>query len=520
MRDELREPFTTFSIVEGGKLLNKGLTFLMAAAILVTLAAAQSDEQRSWIQNGQGEMSGEVTDRTVILQSRLTQGGKLVDGDLPGASGIGRFEISTEKDFQNARSTEWINATADDDYIIKTKVAGLRPGTCYYYRLRYGVDKQSTRLGRTCSFKTLDGPKKSSPVRFVVVTGMNYAFFHYGTDGRGRGMYSGPDKHLGYPALATMLEMKPDFFVGTGDNVYYDHPRATRARTQKELRRKWHEQFVQPRFIELFRQVPTYWQKDDHDHRFNDSDPHTPYGTPKNPKNHALAQQPSNELGIRTFWEQVPVVDPRQKEPVTYRTHRVSLDLQIWLVEGRDYRSPNKMPNGPGKTLWGKQQIAWLQRTLLKSDATFKILISPTPLVGPAIGGKRDSHANLHGFRHEADEFFAWLDKHGFLDKNFYLVNGDRHWQYHAVHPNGFEEFSCGAICDANATPVIVPGQPGSTDPQGKITHKYSQSEPSGGFLMISITPAGRSLPAQAEFSFFDERGKLNYREVETAKQP
>ena len=34
--------------------------------------------------------------------------------------------------------------------------------------------------------------------------------------------YSGPDKHLGYPALVSILKVKPDFFVGTGDNVYYD----------------------------------------------------------------------------------------------------------------------------------------------------------------------------------------------------------------------------------------------------------------------------------------------------------
>ena len=33
------------------------------------------------------------------------------------------------------------------------------------------------------------------------------------------------------PALRTMLELEPDFLVGTGDNVYYDHPARTPART-------------------------------------------------------------------------------------------------------------------------------------------------------------------------------------------------------------------------------------------------------------------------------------------------
>ena len=39
------------------------------------------------ITNGQGEMAGEVTADSVILQSRLTTGDGLVDGDVPGAPG-------------------------------------------------------------------------------------------------------------------------------------------------------------------------------------------------------------------------------------------------------------------------------------------------------------------------------------------------------------------------------------------------------------------------------------------------
>ena len=111
---------------------------------------------------------------------------------------------------------------------------------------------------------------------------MNYSFFHYTgpwwTQLSGKHPilpppYSGPDKHLGYPALESILKLQPDFFVGTGDNVYYDHPgHHGRAQTQHEMRKKHHEQYSQPRFLDLFRRVATYWLKDDHDHRFDDSD--------------------------------------------------------------------------------------------------------------------------------------------------------------------------------------------------------------------------------------------------------
>lgn len=493
--------------------------FVNAVAVLLVLTGGTISAAD--VHNGQGVMAGEVTATSVILQSRLTRGEVQVEGDLPGSRGIARFELSVAKDFSEPRLTEWMTALPRNDFIVKTRISGLTPATHYYYRLRYGIDHSNTRRTPTATFKTLAGRQGSAVVSFVVVTGMNYSFFQEGAAKFQRPSYEGHDKLLGYPALATILRMKPDFFVGTGDNVYYDHPADSRARTRAELRAKWHEQFVQQRFIKLFRQVPTYWEKDDHDHRFNDSDPHTPvlgyHAWAEDKKNPELAQQPSNVLGIEIFREQVPVVDPLEKETVTYRTHRISRELQIWLMEGRDYRSPNAMEDGPAKTLWGKMQMAWLKRTLLESDASFKILISPTPMVGPDGAKKRDSHANIGGFQHEAREFFDWLNQNGLLERNFYLICGDRHWQYHAIHPSGVEEFACGALCDANAFAAISPGEPGSTDPEGKIVHKYTQRGQSGGFLRVRIYPPAGERAAQAEFAFYDELGALLYRTVKTA---
>ena len=61
--------------------------------------------------------------------------------------------------------------------------------------------------------------------------------------------------------------------------------------------------------------------------------------------------------GQDIFRHQVPV------SPSIYRTFRWGKDLQIWLTDGRDFRSPNTMPDGPAKTIWGEQQKAWLKRT-------------------------------------------------------------------------------------------------------------------------------------------------------------
>ena len=299
---------------------------------------------------------------------------------------------------------------------------------------------------------------------------------------------------LSFARLDSQIEA--NFLIGTGDNVYYDTPQKPRAETVPQLRQKWHEQFVQPRYCDLFARVPTYWMIDDHDYRIDDGD---------NTGDHL----PSPETGRRMMLEQLPVASAHEPDTKTYRTHRVSRDLQIWFPENRMYRSPNAMKDGPAKSIWGAEQKAWLKRTIAESDATFKLLISPNPMIGPDDARKSDNHTNFGGFRHERDEFFAWLKQTG-LDSHFYLVCGDRHWQYHSIHPTRLEEFSCGALVDANSRPGRKPGDPKSTDPKGLIKQVYSQKKPSGGFLLIEAA-AHDEKPATLTFRFHDELGNVLY---------
>ena len=50
------------------------------------------------------------------------------------------------------------------------------------------------------------------------------------------------------------------------------------------------------------------------------------------------------DQGKAVFLEQVGMGER------TWRTARRGKDLQIWMVEGRDYRSQNPDPDGPAKT--------------------------------------------------------------------------------------------------------------------------------------------------------------------------
>lgn len=474
---------------------------VIALALTTWLPPASAAE----VHQAQGELAGEATATSVLLQSRLTAipGPDLdASGDIPGAAGVAAFEWSDAADFSAARRTAWLEARPEHDFIVRTRLEGLAPATTYHYRLLCGADEAAARPGPARRFRTLPAADSTAPLSFTVGSCQNYAFFMQGKDGRGGGAPEA-DRRLGYPAYAAMLALEPDFFIGSGDIVYYDHPAATAATSLEELRRKWHEQARLPRLVEFLGCTAAYWSKDDHDFRFNDADA-------------AGNRLPTAATGIDVFREQLPLLDTGDRSSPTYRTHRVHRHLQLWFTEGRDHRSPNAAPDGPEKSLWGVEQRAWLERTLLESDATWRVIVSPTPMVGPDQRGKRDSHANLGGFRHEAEQFFAWARDRG-ID-NLFVFCGDRHWQYHSIHPSGVQEFGCGALNDENAIRGVRPGTKGSTDPEGLIRQPFLYPEPTGGFLHVRVDEeAGRP---RLRIDFTDDEGKLLHAVTRRHDQP
>lgn len=450
---------------------------------------------------GQGIMVGEVTDTSAIVQVRVTQGTPLIDGDLyddgdamrdgdlPGAAA--KVTLTLMPELGDTSPIEMAQATPANDYIARAVFTGLTPGMVYHVVASMEGKSGGEIVLARATFKTHPGKKTSAPVRFTLTSCMNYDKF-VGNETKG---YQGEDRQLGYPAAEAVLKQKPDFVVYAGDVIYYD--KKPKVKTLADMRAKWHRQNNLPRMIALHAAAPGYWMKDDHDHRTNDSDASKDYF-------------PSHDLGIKTFREQVPIVGPEDDKTPTYRTFRVSKDLQVWFVEGRDYRDANKQPDGPDKTLWGKEQIAWLKKTLTESDATYRILISPTPLVGPDDGYKSDNHTNPKGFKHEGEMFKQWGKDNG-IWANTFLMCGDRHWQYHSIDPLGAHEFSCGALNDENSRMGRKPGDKKSTDPDALVTQLFTSPKPTGGFITIAVEPGEGDTKSSIGFEFYDDLGEQLY---------
>jgi len=338
---------------------------------------------------------------------------KNIQGATPGSDGNVRLKYKSPDD-EEWIELEWQAVDHERDFTQQFNLTGLSAGKEYEVVVEAkpvkGKKISASLEGR---FKTAPAPENPAEVNFIVTTGTSY---------------SDVDSDSGYKFYSSSLKLEPEFFVHTGDIVYYDGM----GKTEGMARWHWDRMYSYPNNIEFHRQVASYFIKDDHDAWMDDCYPGM--------KTRFMGEF-TYEQGTQIFLDEVPIGRK------TYRTIRWGKDLQIWLVEGRDYRSQNPEPDGPGKTIWGKEQMDWFKSTVTESDATFKVLISPTPVVGPDRVKKNDNHSNI-GFKHEGDMLRKFISEQA----NMVTVCGDRHWQYVSQDlETGLIEFSCGPGSDDHA---------------------------------------------------------------------
>jgi alkaline phosphatase D len=402
-----------------------------------------------------GTRVGEVTDTTAIVWTRLTQ------AQVRNNQGV---SFDKPKKVKGAKEKQ-------QEVPAVHEVEGACPAASGKARVRYGLKEDLSDAVETPwvevsvekdgihHFK-LSGLKPGSTYHYVSETGGGSfkGKFHTApepatpTELRFCVMtcqgYQDRDHADGHPIYPSMTALDPRFIVMTGDLVYYDS-NPPRAVSPALARLHWERMFSLPRLMEATRNTSTYWLKDDHDTLTNDSWPGMKAG------------ELTFGEGIKIFREQTPIGE-------------------------RDFRTIR----------WGRDLQVWFKRTVKESTATWKVLVSPTPLVGPDRGNKNDNHSN-EGFTHEGDEIRTWLKEN--VPDNFFVVCGDRHWQYHSVHPTaGVQEFSVGPASNSHAS-----GSPG----EDKTYHKFHRVK--GGFLCVELKANGKE--SEIGFQLRGVDGEVGY---------
>jgi alkaline phosphatase D len=433
----------------------------LTAASLIPARAATESHQAT------GVKVGEITPDSALIWTRRTKSSlrnvsgtrseehvtvpletdpATLEGACTGTDGEMRV-IVTSAAGKPVQATEWSPVNAQADFTRQFPIRNLQPDTAYKFTVETRASSK-TDGSISGAFRTASPEDANAAVDFAMLSCQKY---------------EKRDDNQGYFLYDAIRKFAPHFYLSVGDNVYYDSDYPV-VNSTAIARYHWNRMYSLARVSECTRMVPGYWMKDDHDSYSNDDWPG--YVDEK--------MLPFTwEQGLKVFPEQTPFPAGQP-----YRTFRWGRSLEVFLLEGRDFRMANNLPDGPTKTIWGKVQKEWIKHSVASSKAHWKIIVSPTPVVGPDRGNKHDNHAN-DAFTQEGNEIRKWVAENTKHDTFFF--NGDRHWQYHSVDPaTKVEEFSCGAASDAHAS-----GSPGP-DPEYHRFHRVL-----GGFIAVNVRPAG-----------------------------
>jgi alkaline phosphatase D len=256
----------------------------------------------------------------------------------------------------------------------------------------------------------------------------------------------GPD---GYPIFDVIRRQHPDCFLFLGDTIYADEPCESppneaganfRAATLDEYRARHRYQRGAAGLRRFLETVPVYVTWDDHE-------VHNDFSGPFDER------MPAGRQALREYW---PIATQANDPHRLYRSIRYGADLELFILDTRQYRSRDSDPDGPGKTMLGPAQLQWLLEGLVRSTATWKLVATSTPLSIPK-GGRGalgydgwSAGSDGPGFEHERQVIVEAIVRQKI--KNVVFIAGDVHYvQANAYDPDqdgvvDFHEFVVGPL--------------------------------------------------------------------------
>ncbi len=285
---------------------------------------------------------------------------------------------------ESARRVEVVGSDARSatDFTAKTRLA-LPPDTRIVFDVVLEQDGRASAPVRG-SLRTPPLPSDPHPrdVVFAWSADTNGQGFGIGTDGREM------------PAYAALRAAAPDFFLHLGDAIYADDPIERFAKTPESV--PWENAvlteakshvaqtledyrgaFLYPRHAEMFREasahVPIVHLWDDHEVHDN----WWPGQFLDDSRYETRAIDVLAADARRAMFEHAPTL--RDPSAPMYRSFRAGVHLEVFLLDGRSFRTPNQ-PEPEHERFLGEAQLAWLTEGVSTSRATWKVVASPMPL--------------------------------------------------------------------------------------------------------------------------------------------
>lgn len=388
----------------------------------------------------QGVAVGDISSSSALLWLR-TEGPAIVQVEWASLSTWERASKMATVTAPVSRTAK-LTTEAETDYTVTIPLERLSPATRYRYHIliaprSQGNQQVTTKVAARGEFTSLPDETTSAPVTFA----------WSGDLGGQKRCRQGAG---GYPIFDTIGRRHPDFFLFLGDTIYSDDTcpsppnepgadfKAATLQTYRLRHRYQRGAEALRRFLET---TPVYVMWDDHDVRNNFAGPYD-------------EQMSAGRQALREYW---PIASSVEDPHRLYRNVRYGADLELFILDTRQYRSRNADPDGPAKTMLGAVQSAWLLDGLRTSTATWKVIVTSVPLSIPK-GGTADvpgydgwaGGPDGTGFERERQVIVDAILKHQI--KNIVFLAGDVHWaQANAYDPDqdgviDFHEFIVGPL--------------------------------------------------------------------------
>lgn len=274
------------------------------------------------------------------------------------------------------------DATAETDLTAKARLIELPSDARIVYEMELVAPSGARGPRVRGTLRTPPDPASRAP-RDVV--------FAWSGDVVGQGF--GIGRRLGMPAFAALAEAAPELFVHCGDAIYADNPVPETVSLHggplwenvvlpskdhvAESLDDFRGAFLYPRHAEHFREaaarVPVAHVWDDHEVHDN--------WWPGQVLEDARYQERSVDVlaarARRAMFEHTPTL--RDPSMPMYRAIRLGPHVELFLLDGRSYRTPNQPEPAEARFL-GEVQLAWLVDVISRSRATWKVVASDMPL--------------------------------------------------------------------------------------------------------------------------------------------
>jgi alkaline phosphatase D len=320
-----------------------------------------------------GVQCGDVAPGRAVVWSRSDRPARL------------HVEWGTAEDLRGATRIEGPWALAESDFTARVDLADLPAGADVFYRATFVADDGAASEPVAGRLRTPPAEKRT--IRFC-----------FSGDEAGQGW--GIDRARGGMKLyETMRRAEPDFFLHLGDQIYADGPlaeevaladgtrwrnlvtpaKAKIAESLAEFRGNFAYNLLDESKRRFASEVPFFVQWDDHEVR-NNWYPGQPVP--------AVAPGASIDASLlaararRAMHEYCPIRTGADAPLFRSFSHGPALD--VFLLDARSHRAANgpgaEPQAGAATAFYGEEQLAWLERGLRDSRATWKVVASEMPL--------------------------------------------------------------------------------------------------------------------------------------------